>query len=104
MVNYTLRRLILAIPVLVGILVVTFFLQRASPGDPCTSILGEKATVEACERFNTLNGFDKPLVNCFSVDKPYVFTASTCAVNPIDTQFFFYMGQVLQGNFGDSTR
>ncbi len=104
MINYTLRRLFLAIPVIIGILVVTFFLQRAIPGDPCTSILGEKATVEACRRFNALNGFDKPLVNCFSASKPYTFEVENCAINPLDTQFFFYMGQVSTGNFGDSIR
>ncbi len=104
MFQYTLRRLFLAVPVLIGILVVTFFLQRAIPGDPCTSILGEKATVEACERFNRANGLDKPLVNCFSARKPYTFAAENCLLNPLDTQFFFYMGQVLTGKFGDSIR
>lgn len=104
MINYTLRRLFLAIPVLLGILIVTFFLQRAIPGDPCTSILGEKATVEACQRFNAANGLDKPLVNCFSASKPYTFDSANCGINPLETQFFFYMQQILTGNFGDSIR
>ncbi len=82
MLQYTFRRLLLAIPVLVGILVVTFFLARAIPGDPCKSILGEKATVEACERFNRANGLDQP----------------------VPVQFAIYMGNVLRGDFGDSIR
>ena len=51
MLQYVARRLLYAIPVLVGILVVTFALARLIPGDPCRSILGEKATAETCERF-----------------------------------------------------
>ena len=104
MLNYTLRRLLLAIPVLLGILIVTFFLQRAIPGDPCRSILGEKATVEACERFNAANGLDKPLVNCFSANKPYTFESESCFINIFETQFFFYMRQILSGDFGESIR
>lgn len=51
----------LAIPVLIGIVVVVFFLIRAIPGDPCTAMLGERATVEACERFNEANGLNEPV-------------------------------------------
>jgi peptide/nickel transport system permease protein len=82
MFQYTIRRLLLAIPVVFGILVVTFFLARAIPGDPCKSILGEKATVEACERFNEANGLNKP----------------------VPVQFAIYIGKILQGDFGDSIR
>ena len=42
--QYLLRRALLAIPVLIGIIFVTFVLVRAIPGDPCTAMLGEKAT------------------------------------------------------------
>ncbi len=82
MLQYTIRRLILAIPVLFGILALTFFLSRAIPGEPCTAILGERATVEACERFDKANGLDKP----------------------VTTQFAIYMTKVAQGDFGDSIR
>jgi peptide/nickel transport system permease protein len=106
MFQYTIRRILLAIPVIFGILVVTFFLARAIPGDPCKSILGEKASAESCERFNRENGLDKPLINCVSADKPYrfVFTQESCLVNPLETQFFPYMGKVLRGDFGESIR
>ncbi|MBM2843772.1 MAG: dppB [Anaerolineales bacterium] len=80
--QYTVRRLLSALPVLVGILVVTFLLARLIPGDPCHAQLGEKATPEACERFERANGLDKPIV----------------------VQFAIYAGKVLQGDFGESIR
>jgi peptide/nickel transport system permease protein len=82
MLQYTIRRLLSSIPVLLGILVVTFALARMIPGDPCTAILGEKATPEVCERFIREHGLDRPI---------YV-------------QFGIYMKDVLQGNFGSSIR
>ena len=42
-------------------MIVVFFLMRAIPGDPCTSMLGERATEEACERFNEANGLNEPI-------------------------------------------
>ncbi|PKO06533.1 MAG: peptide ABC transporter permease [Chloroflexi bacterium HGW-Chloroflexi-3] len=82
MIQYTIRRLILAIPVLLGILIVTFALARMIPGEPCKAMLGEKATPEVCERFNVRYGFDKP----------------------ITTQFGIYLRDVLSGDFGQSIR
>lgn len=82
MIQYSIRRVLSAIPVLFGILVVAFFLVRAIPGNPCKSILGEKASQESCDRFNKENGLDKPVM----------------------VQFFIYMGNVLQGDFGESIR
>ena len=80
--QYTIRRLLLSIPVLLGILVVTFFLARAIPGEPCKAMLGEKATEAVCERFNEQYGFNKPV---------YV-------------QFGIYITDILKGNFGESIR
>jgi peptide/nickel transport system permease protein len=82
MLQYAIRRLLSSIPVLLGILVVTFALARMIPGDPCTATLGEKATPEVCERFIHDHGLDRPI---------YV-------------QFGIYMKDVLRGNFGDSIR
>jgi peptide/nickel transport system permease protein len=61
MLSYITRRVLLAIPVLIGIVVVVFFLIRAIPGDPCTSLLGERATAAACARFNEANGLNEPI-------------------------------------------
>lgn len=82
MLQYTIRRLLLAIPVVVGILIVTFSLARMIPGDPCKAMLGEKATAEVCERFTKEFGLDKPI---------YV-------------QFAIYMGNIFKGDFGNSIR
>ncbi len=62
MISYITRRILLAIPVLIGIVVVVFFLIRAIPGDPCSAILGERASVESCERFNEANGLNEPVI------------------------------------------
>ena len=61
MLTYIPRRILLAIPVLIGIVVVVFMLIRAIPGDPCSSLLGERATEEACERFDEANGLNEPI-------------------------------------------
>lgn len=61
MLQYILRRLLAAIPVLIGILLVTFALARMIPGDPCRALLGEKATQEVCDRFMREKGLDKPI-------------------------------------------
>ncbi len=82
MFQYVIRRLILAIPVLFGILLVTFVLARLIPGDPCKAILGEKATQQVCERFIREHGLDKP----------------------IPVQFGIYIRNVARGDFGNSIR
>ena len=48
MLQYTIRRIFMAIPVLFGIMLVTFSIARLIPGDPCTALLGEKATKKKC--------------------------------------------------------
>lgn len=82
MLQYIVRRVFLSIPVLLGILLVTFAIARLIPGDPCRAILGEKATQAACDRFNHEKGLDKP----------------------IPTQFGIYVGEILRGDFGTSVR
>lgn len=82
MIQYTVRRFFLSIPVLLGILLVTFAMARLIPGDPCRAILGEKATDEVCDRFIREKGLDKP----------------------IHIQFGVYLGEVIRGDFGESVR
>jgi peptide/nickel transport system permease protein len=79
---FILRRLLSSIPVLVGILAVTFFLSRAIPGDPCTAILGERATPQVCAAFAVRNGLDRS----------------------VPEQFVLYIGRILTGDLGDSIR
>ncbi|GGB95374.1 ABC transporter permease [Cellulomonas carbonis] len=82
MVRLILQRLALLVPTLLGLSVLLFLWVRALPGGPATALLGERATPEAVERINSLYGFDKPLLE----------------------QYLTWIGQLLQGNFGTSTR
>lgn len=82
MTTYILRRLILSIPVLFGILFATFALARLIPGDPCRAMLGEKATKVVCDEFNHRHGLDKPIV----------------------VQFGIYVNEIAHGDFGSSFR
>ena len=49
MLKYTLKRLLLMIPVLLGVSFVVFLLMYISPGDPAKMILGEMAEPEEVE-------------------------------------------------------
>lgn len=80
--TYIIRRILSSLPVLVGILFVTFSLARLIPGDPCRAILGEKATDDICEDFIRRHGLDKP----------------------IWVQFAVYVGEIARGDLGSSIR
>ncbi|QCB93492.1 ABC transporter permease [Cellulomonas shaoxiangyii] len=82
MTRLVLRRLALLVPTLFGLSILLFLWVRALPGGPATALLGERATPEAVERINELYGFDRPLPE----------------------QYVTWLGQLLQGNFGASTR
>lgn len=82
MTQYVIRRLLLSIPVILGILVVTFAIARLIPGDPCRSALGEHATEAACTAFARRYGLDQSIL----------------------VQLGIYMGDILKGDFGESIR
>jgi len=82
MTSYILRRLLLTLPVLLGILFATFALARLLPGDPCRAVLGEHATDQICDAFMARHGLDKP----------------------IPTQFIIYLGEIARGDLGTSLR
>ena len=77
---YILKRLISAVPVLLGITVIVFLIMAMIPGDPATAILGSYATPENVEKLNRDLGLDKPLVQ----------------------RYFIWLGNMLQGDFGRS--
>ena len=56
MLRFMARRLVLLIPVAIGILLVTFLIVRLIPGDPCVAMLGERATPTKCEEFKERYG------------------------------------------------
>jgi len=82
MFTYIIRRLLLSIPVLFGILFATFALARLIPGDPCRAMLGEKATKVVCDEFIHRHGLDKPIA----------------------IQFGVYVNEIAHGDFGRSFR
>ena len=44
MLQYAMRRLLLAVPMLLGAMSMVFFAMRVLPGDPCTAMMGDQAT------------------------------------------------------------
>ena len=59
------KRLMFAIPSLIGVVIVTFLLTRALPGDPAAYFAGPAATKEAVEQIRKKLGLDKPLIEQF---------------------------------------
>jgi ABC-type dipeptide/oligopeptide/nickel transport system permease component len=59
------RRLMGALPNLLGVIVITFLLTRALPGDPAAYFAGGAATQEAVEQVRAQLGLDKPLPEQF---------------------------------------
>jgi peptide/nickel transport system permease protein len=59
--KFILRRLLLLIPILLGLTLLVFLFIRALPGDPAAAILGERATPEGLERVRHALGLNKPL-------------------------------------------
>lgn len=78
MLTYAARRLLGAIPTLLVILTITFFLVRLAPGGPFD---GERTLLAEIER---------NLAAAYHLDEP------------LPLQYFRYLGQVLQGDFGPS--
>ncbi len=80
MLSMILKRLALAVPSLIGVVIVTFLLTRALPGDPAAYFAGPAATKEAVEQVRVKLGLDKPLL----------------------VQFFRYVGDLSRGDLGAS--
>ena len=80
MLRFVVRRLLLLIPILLGLSLLVFFWIRALPGSPATALLGERATPEAIVAINKQYGLDKPIYE----------------------QYFAYVKQTAGGNFGTS--
>ena len=74
------KRLMFAIPSLIGVIIVTFLLTRALPGDPAAYFAGPAADKQAVEQIRKQLGLDRPLIE----------------------QFFRYTGDLARGDFGNS--
>jgi ABC-type dipeptide/oligopeptide/nickel transport system permease component len=62
MLRMILKRSLIAIPSLIGVIIVTFLLTRALPGDPAAYFAGPAATKEAIEQVRVKLGLDKPWI------------------------------------------
>ena len=80
MLKYIARRLLGAIPVLIGLSIILFAFVHLLPGDPVTSLLGQHATPELRREILAQLGLDKPLYQ----------------------QYFLYLSQLAQGDLGKS--
>jgi peptide/nickel transport system permease protein len=62
MVRFAVRRLLLLVPILLGLSILVFLWIRALPGSPAESLLGERATPESIARIRAQYGLDKSIV------------------------------------------
>src|SRR5213596_22524 len=60
MFQYVLRRLLLAVPMLLGAMSIVFFAMRVLPGDPCVAMMGDQATTEALADCTRNLGLHRP--------------------------------------------
>lgn len=74
------RTLGMVLATMIGLLFVTFVIGRVMPIDPVISVVGERASKEVYDAAFKSMGLDKPII----------------------VQFFVYLGDVLQGDFGQS--
>lgn len=79
--DYVVRRLLLIIPVLIGVTVITFALVYMVPGDPARQLLGPRTTAQQVEALREQMGLNKPL---------YI-------------QYGRYLSRLLHGDLGKST-
>ena len=83
------------------VIILNFFLFRVLPGDPARAgIRDPRLKKEAIEMLRVPFGLDKPVINCFESLNP--IELGSCTVNPLDTQFFIYIRNLLQGELGVS--
>jgi peptide/nickel transport system permease protein len=61
MLRFVVRRLLLLVPILLGLSLLVFVWVRALPGSPATALLGERATPEAVARFERQYGINRPI-------------------------------------------
>jgi peptide/nickel transport system permease protein len=80
MLQFVVRRLLLLIPILLGVSILVFLWIRALPGSPAAALLGERASPEAVAQIEEQYGLDRP----------------------IHIQYWAYLKQVASGNLGTS--
>jgi peptide/nickel transport system permease protein len=61
MLRYVVRRLLLLVPILIGVSILIFFWVHALPGNPASALLGERATPQLVKQYKERYGLDEPL-------------------------------------------
>ena len=61
MLSYAARRMVYAIPIIIGVALVCFMLVHITPGDPLVAVLPADASQELAQQLRVAYGFDKPL-------------------------------------------
>jgi peptide/nickel transport system permease protein len=61
MLRYVVRRLLLLVPILIGLSILVFVFVRALPGSPAEALLGERATAESIAEVREQYGLDDPI-------------------------------------------
>ena len=62
MLRFVVRRLLLLVPILLGLSILVFLWIRALPGDPASALLGERATASRIAEVRHRYGLDRPIV------------------------------------------
>ncbi len=105
MIRFIIRRVLLSIPVLIGIVFLVFALARIIPGDPCSAALGERANPETCEQYAIEHGLDKAIIpGVFRVDGQIEVRLAEVPATLIDNQFVIYLQSIAAGEFGESSK
>src|SRR3989337_2508777 len=105
MTRFIIRRLILSIPVLIGIVFLVFALARIIPGDPCVAALGERANEQSCAVYAARHGLDKAVIpGVFRVDGQLEIRPAEVPETLVDNQFVIYVQAFATGDFGRSTK
>ena len=80
MIKYVIKRILMMIPILMGISLIVLIFIHIAPGDPAKMILGNEATVEEIEELRDKMGLNDPFF----------------------VQYFSFFKNVLHGDFGRS--
>jgi len=80
MLSYIFRRILATIPVMLVVAVVVFLMLRLTPADPAVIIAGDNADAAQVAAIRAKLGLDQPIY----------------------TQFFIWLGNMLTGDFGES--
>lgn len=82
MYKYIIKRIIMMIPVIIGVSFLVYFIISLTPGDPVKMMLGEEASAESIREVREELGLDQPII----------------------VQYAKYMAKLLKGNMGVSYR